>query len=131
MKQYLYLFLITTLINIIFQSYLEFFVYPNNSYKTISNSFYAVITLSSILYLISFSLMFSIHFLLKKFIKTLDFYCYLISVTIGFLFIFLFFTIYLKHNIIDTFVNNRFFIIFYSVAFIFLLLKYFKYRSLI
>jgi len=124
-KQYLILFLIASLVKVIFQLFLELIIYPEHTSRFFK-TFYAIISLSSILYFITFVLMSIIHFVLNKYTEILSFNLYIISSILGLSFLLLFFTIFLNHNFIDTLMKNSTFVILYVIILIFLLFKFSK-----
>lgn len=126
MIQYFYLFLIVTILNIIRILIIDLNSSTLRTGMRLYNSFWAIISASTLLYLIVFVLMALIHFSLNKLFEISRFYCYMYSIIAGFVVFLMFFTVYLGNNLKAQFFQNHIFMIYYIVVFVFLSVKYYK-----
>src|SRR5690625_1917665 len=121
MKRYIYLFLIVTILNVIRILIVDLNSSTLRTGIKLYNSFWAIISASTLLYLIVFVLMALIHFSLNKLFKISSFYCYMYSIIVGFVVFLMFFTVYLGNNNLKAqLFQNHIFMIYYIVVFVFL-----------
>src|SRR5690625_7361593 len=124
MKQYLYLFIISTMLNIVCGLIIHYkYDTIDSLYK--SNSFLGMIIVFTILYFIVFFIMFIIHLILNKLYNISDFNTYIWATFTGFVLYLIYFTFYLGQSLLVILFKNSIFMIYYIFVFVFFVVQYY------
>lgn len=125
MKQYLYLFIISTMLNIV-RGLIIHYKYDTIDSVYRSKPFLGMIIVFTILYFVVFFIMFIVHLILNKLFNISDFDTYIWATLTGFVLYLIYFTFYLGQSLLETLFKNPIFMIYYIVVFVFLGVQYYK-----
>src|SRR5690625_2125346 len=120
MKQYLYLFIIYTMLNIV-RGLIIHYKYDTIDSLYKSKPFLGMIIVFTILYFIVFFIMFIIHLILNKLYNISDFNTYIWSIFTGFVLYLIYFIFYLGQSLLEILFNIPIFMICYILLFLILI----------